>query len=447
MLGLVAVTMLRAGLGGTKDLGDTLLASAQQSLAHGRFEEARIAGLRLALNPEHSQEGELVKAKALQGLGRERDSLKILERLAPGDHPGYAPAHVMLAVTAVSTQPPDFRAALAHLDRALQAEPSNAEAHELAARLAGGRGDWAAVVRHVDQARHEDRADLMLLKATALQSLGLENDAVKLGRKAEGRLRSMDGAADGHNLGVRYSMAISLNLQREYERALGYLLRASQGTPSQRDRLAMADTCLAWSRHLATRAGTDKMKVLEVLEKGIELSPESQDVLAAFVATCEEVLENEATRTSHVRRVLEGGGTASAFLHYYLGIEAWKKGGKATAREHFQMAHDLNPRFTAVTNNLAMAISAVSDKPEELEKALAMLEPLLRADPESPYFLDTRSHLLARLGRYREAARDLELALPRAVDKPGVHGMLAGLYEKLGMGSLSAQHGALARPQ
>ncbi len=444
MLVLVGVTVGRALVGHGKDSGTELQARAEQNLVNGRFEEARIAALRLARLPEQAQTGALLEAKALQGLGRENDCQVILDRLAPASHPGHAPAHVMAAVLALSQQPPAFTVAQAHLDSALQAEPSNREAHELCARLAGGRKDWRAVIKHVDLAHHE-RADLMLLKATALQASGLEKDAVLLGRKAEMRLRSMPAATDAANLGMRYSLAISLTMQRRYHEAASFLATACQGNPSRQDRLAMADVYLAWSRHLQGQAGIDKMKVVELLEKGIKIAPENQELMAAFVGACDTALGDDAESAGYARRVLQGEGVASSFLHYYLGIREWGHGSKTTAREHFQLARDLNPRFTAVTNNLAMSIAAVSADTQELEKALAMMDPLLKADPENPYFLDTRSQIYARLGRYREAARDLEVALPKAQDKPGMHGVLNGLYQKLGMNLLSNEHRVLAR--
>lgn len=443
MLVLVGVTVVRAVLEHGKSDGTELHARAEQSLANGRFEEARIAALRLARQPEHAQTGALLEAKALQGLGREKDCQVILDRLAPADRPGHAPAHVMAAVLALSQQPPAFAVAQAHLDSALRAEPANREAHELCARLAGGRKDWRAVIKHVDLAQHE-RADLMLLKATALQASGLEKDAVLLGRKAETRLRSMPAAMDTTNLGMRYSLAISLNMQRRYHEAASFLETACGGAPSRQDRLAMADVYLAWSRHLREQAGTDKMKVVELLEKGIKIAPENQELMAAFVAACDEAMGDDAESARYARRVLQGEGVASSFLHYYLGIREWSHGSKATARDHFQLARDLNPQFTAVTNNLAMSIAAVSDDPQELEKALAMMDPLLKGDPENPYFLDTRSQIYVRLGRHREAARDLEVALPKAQDKPRMHGALNGLYQMLGMNLLSSEHRALA---
>lgn len=445
LLFLVGVSSLRWFMPGDReDMVTHCQKTAVRCLALGQFDTARVAALRLSQFSNHASEGALLEAKALQGLGREKDSLAILNRLAPADQPGYAPAHVMLAVMAASMQPPDLALSLSHIDRALRADPSNADAHELCARIAGGRKDWNTVIRHVDMAKKYDRADLMLLKATALQAIGQEGGAINLAREAETRLRNIPNPGNA-GLGIRYSLAISLNLQRKYPQALDLLMNACAGKPSRADRLAMADVYLAWSQHLSSQPSPDKMRAMELLEKGIEVSPESQELMMAFMTACDAALSDGEARIHHAAKVLAGNGVASSFLHYYLGLQEWRKQNRQTAREHFQFAHDLNPKFTAITNNLALTTAAVYEDSAELEQALAMMSPLLQQEPGNPYFLDTRSQILARLGRYQEAARDLEFVLPLAADKTSVHGTLAGLYQKLGMTFLAEQHGQLSR--
>lgn len=444
VIGVLAAAVVRTFVGPQEDEAEALRGSIETRLAQGRFEEARIAALRLAHLPRQTMTGEFLEAKALQGLGREKDSFNLLNKLAPAGQVGHAPAHVMLAVIAASQQPPDFNAAQMQLGHALQADPANQDAHDLSARLAGGRGDWAGVLRHLNAINIDERADLMLLKATALQSTTQDKDAVALAQKAELRLRSVLRASGVGNLGVRYSLAISLNLQHKHQEAIHFLMNACAGSPATRDRFAMADIHLDWSRHLRDQPMADKMNILQILEKGLGICPESQPLMAAFLDACDATFTNDTERIQQANRVLAGEGISKSFLHYYLGIQEWRQGSQATAREHFQLAHDLNPKFIAITNNLAMSVAAVSGDTNELERALALMEPLLRAEPDNPFFLDTRSQIHARLGRHREAARDLELALPRAQDKAGIHSTLSTLYRQLGMNLLSTQHGMLA---
>ena len=69
-------------------------------------------------------------ATSLEGLGQEQEALQIIQRLAPPDAAGYAPAHLLLAERLLSNSPTPEAIALAekHLHRALEADPNNAEA-------------------------------------------------------------------------------------------------------------------------------------------------------------------------------------------------------------------------------------------------------------------------------------------------------------------------------
>jgi tetratricopeptide (TPR) repeat protein len=69
-------------------------------------------------------------ATSLEGLGQGQEALQIIQRLAPPDAAGYAPAHLLLAERLLSNSPTPDAIALAekHLHRALEADPDNAEA-------------------------------------------------------------------------------------------------------------------------------------------------------------------------------------------------------------------------------------------------------------------------------------------------------------------------------
>ena len=69
-------------------------------------------------------------ATSLEGLGQGQEAMQIIRRLAPPDASGYAPAHLLLAERLLSNSPTPEAIALAekHLHRALEADPTNAEA-------------------------------------------------------------------------------------------------------------------------------------------------------------------------------------------------------------------------------------------------------------------------------------------------------------------------------
>jgi tetratricopeptide (TPR) repeat protein len=413
---------------------------AQSLLDQGHFAEARLAAMRVMQDGEQNSKAILIEAKALRGMGRESDSLRLLSRIAPIERPGYAAAHVAEATILLAQKPPAVAAAQEHIHHALLSDPSDQDALELAARFAAGQRRWQAALVHLDKMALEKRPDLLLMKATALQFSGHEEAAVQFAQQAEQALRAMTKAATANGTEVRFSIAISLSLQRKFEEAVQWMLGSIHGQPTREERQLIGGLYLSWSRHLKEQSSCDRLEVLKLLEQGMQVSPESQDLIMAFLGDCEDLTTTAADRQRYVERILGNGGIATSFLHYYLGVQDWKQGNRESAKSHFELACSLNPGFKVIGNNLAMAMAEVSTDPAELEKALAIINDLIRQEPDNPFFLDTRGHVYAKMGRFKEAVGDIERALPNARDKSAAHILLADLYEHLGMADLAAKH-------
>lgn len=415
---------------------------AKGQLEQQRFAEARILARRLATTPSKNLAAVVIEAKALRGMGKVKESARVLARIASLDQAGYAPAHVVQAAVLLGQEKPDPEAALRHIEHALRADATNQDALELAARFAAGQQRWDSVLKYLDQMDMEKRADLLLMKATALQMTGMTDESVKCARRAEESLREMEHSAGSGADRIRYSIAVSLSLQRRYEAAVQWMMEATQRKLNKEDCRVLGGIYLSWSRDLKKQPAPDKAKILEMLAKAIQLSPESQDIIMAFLTECEDMGAADAEKRRYVQSVLgEGGGMTSSFLHYYLGVQEWKLGKREVARSHFELASSLNPGFRIITNNLAMALASVSTNQEELERALGMMNELISQEPDNPHFLDTRGHVYAKLGKLKEAVADFERALPYAsARKPSVHSKLAELYQQLGMNQLAVEH-------
>ncbi len=413
---------------------------AQSHLDQGHFVEARLAAMRLMQDGESNSRAILIEAKALRGMGRESDALRLLARIAPNDGPGYAPAHVIQATILMAQKTPDVQAAYDHIHKALLSDPASQDAQELAARFAAGQRRWPTVLAHLDKMELKKRPDLLLMKATALQFSGQEEAAVEFAHEAENALRNMSKSATANGSEVRFSIAVSLSLQRKFGEAVEWIIGSTHGNPTREERQLVGGIYLSWSRHLKQQISSNRMEVLKLLEQGIQISPESQDLIMAFLGDCEELTSDPADRQKYVERILSNGGISTSFLHYYLGVMDWKQGNRESAKSHFELASSLNPGFKVIGNNLAMAIASVSTDRVELEKALAMINELLEQEPENPFFLDTRGHVYAKLGRYKEAVGDFERSLPNARDKTACHVKLADLYEQLGMKDMASKH-------
>lgn len=427
---------------------DALERSAQSQLQGGHYVEARIIAKRLAQGEMSDMRAAMIEAKALRGMGRDREATRILARVAPLDHAGYAPAHIVQATFSLAQQPPDLVVAERHIANALQVEPDNQDALELASRLAAGQKDWKLALTYLERLAMDERADLMLLKATALQLTGLKDESVKWAHLAEQGLRSMKDRVTVGADRIRYSIAASLSLQRHFEPAAQSILDATRGTLTQEDRQILGGIYFSWSMHLKETTPADKAKVLEILEKGIQMCPDSQDIIMAFLTECAELTTSATESQRYVQRVLGEGSIATSYLHYYLGVQDWKQGNHKTARTHFELSRSLNPDFKVVSNNLAMAIASTSTDHAELEKALFMMNELIRQEPNNSFFLYTRGHVHKKLERYKQAAVDLEMALPQALDQEAAHATLADIYQQLGMSELAVLHRAskLTRP-
>ena len=413
---------------------------AQSQLDKGHFVEARIAAMRLMQDGVQNSKAILIEAKALRGMGRETDALRLLSRIAPIDRPGHAPAHVIQATILLAQKNCDVQAAHQHINNALLSDPSNQDAMELAARFAAGRRDWKTALSYLDKMEIHKRADLLLMKATALQFSGQEEAAVKFALQAENALRLMRETVTANGNEVRFSIAASLSLQRKFEEAVQSILGTIHGQPTKEERQLIGGIYLSWSRYLKEQPSADKMQVLHLLEQGIQASPESQDLIMAFLNDCEELTSTPNDRQRYVERILGSGGIATSFLHYYAGVQDWKQGNREAAKSHFELASSLNPGFKVIGNNLAMAIASVSTDRADLEKALAIIDELIGQEPENPFYLDTRGHVLAKMGQLKEAVRDFERSLPNARDKNSSHIKLADLYERLGMVDLASEH-------
>lgn len=426
-------------------------AEAQAQLDQGRFLEARLIAMRLARSVADSQKAVLIEAKALRGMGKEKDALRLLARSAPLERPGYAPAHVLQTAILLAQANPDGAAIKRHIENAVQADPSNQDALELAARFSAMQRDWKGALRWLDRMKMEKRGDLLLMKATAFQYTGMHNEAVKHAKQAEDTLRALKkDEVKGDPDQIRFSIAASLGMQRRFEDALKFMAGTmTPGRATKEERQVVGGIYLSWSRFLKEQPKADRMQVLKLLEQGIQASPESQDLIMAFLHDCEEFSAEGEDRRAHVERVLGEGGIATSFLHYYLGVQDWKAGNRDSARTHFELASSMNPSFAVISNNLAMAIASVSSDKNELEKALSMMDELVKKEPENPFFLDTRGHVNAKLGRFKEAVGDLERSLPKARNQDSTHAKLADLYQHLGMNDLAAQHrnASLARMQ
>lgn len=156
-------------------------------------------------------------------------------------------------------------------------------------------------------------------------------------------------------------------------------------------------------------------------------SPESEDGKSEAAAHAEEMLRMMLVR-----------GENMAAAHMALGLKDYRDGDFETARVHFEAAYELEPTSVRIANNLAW-ILAHQGQPQ-LKRALAVINTVIERYPNEARFRDTRGEVYLAMGRWEEAKKDLEVALPRLKNDPRIHQSLAKAYAKLGIEELAQQH-------
>ena len=447
VLALVALVLLVIAerLSKIQDDRSAFKSLALSNLSNRQYAEAMIAAMRLGQDGKISLEGTLLEGKALIGQGKLRDAQRLLAYAAPDDRAGYAPAHVARAMVVLTAKPSQPTEAFNQVGYALQNDPENDDALELAAKFAAGRREWPAVLKYLDKLPIESRPDLMLMKASAARFSGMVDVSIGCGEKAEKALRAMKDLDEKTAATVNASIAISLCVQLKFEEALREVNKTSKVATSDSSQL-LGNIYFSWTEYLKGLPGANRGRVLELIEKGLEVSAGNTDLLKSFLDECDHTIIDEEQRTELMQRTLGKGGIATSFLHYYLGLKAWRAGQRESARDHYELACKLNPNFSTLSNNLALTIAAVSDKEEDLHRTLTMMENLVKQEPDNPYFMDTKGHVLAKMGRAKEAVVELEKALPsiQGEDKAESLRLLADMYDKLGMRDLAAEHRSAA---
>jgi predicted Zn-dependent protease len=144
-----------------------------------------------------------------------------------------------------------------------------------------------------------------------------------------------------------------------------------------------------------------------------------------------------AARVAAERRIAAGGPTAVG-LQLALGIEARKHGNVIEARRLIGAAYRADPKWPVVANTLAGLL--IQDPDPDPDRALTIIDAALRDRANDAGFRSTRGQVLVRLGRWQEAVRDLEFALPRVPPNRETHQALARAYRGMNLTSLADTH-------
>jgi tetratricopeptide (TPR) repeat protein len=419
--------------------------AATKALAARDYQTARIASQRLLLTEREARGPGLFQlALAKNGLGQAREAAALLKLAAPLEKPGYAPAHLMaarslLAATNVTT--PVFKEVEAHLKHALKLEPNSVEASELLGRVYFQMGAWDLAQERL-QAVVTARPGAALMLATLAKRSGDDIGMKRWAGRAAKYYRDKVNETKEDSPRDRLACVQALAMQEDYAEAIQTLDdgRKRSGNPIYPP--ALANLYASWAEQVARQEPRNVGARLNLIQQGLACEPKNVRLLKLLIALSRmEGPEGNAARDSLTNLMAEGG--SSAMLHFILGSDAWQQGAQEEARNHLTLAFEQAPDLPVVANNMALLLAL--GHPPDLPRALAIIQPLVERFPGEPHFRETRGQIFVKLGRWKEAVKDLELALPQLRDKGATHTALAQAYQNLGMQRLQAEHERLAK--
>jgi tetratricopeptide (TPR) repeat protein len=426
-------------------------------------------------------------AVAAEAAGNLERAAGLMARLAPLDRQGYGKAHAWQALRLLSPGQQTAsapQAAETHLLRALEAGVEDRE--EIHALL----GELYLSKRQLDQAeQHLLRAartkpqvrlrlaHLYAFKGNRDQARSEANMVVKhFGNWAKSDLFA-------HQARLQWAEAVTF--LEDFPGAVAILQEGWTGTGAPVYQRALAQVHVVWFDYLGRTPRPEPGERLAILQQGLhwdakntalldrlleatklrrrggisaaavaKLAMEASDPLAygvwmtapalvANAATFSATAAAEADGARAILRTLLAKGQALAQVHFALGVDAWERGSVAEARLHWERANEIAPDIPTIANNLAWLLYQTS--PADLPRALQMMNLAIAKAPNETNFRDTRGHIYAKMGKWREALADLEAALARSSDPANLHRTLAEVYEHLDVPALAAEHRRLAR--
>ena len=415
-------------------------AAAERAVQAGDWATARVlyrSLMRLGGKQTQHYAHELMLAQFQ--LGQVREAVALALELAPTGSQGYAPAHLFVAkslLAETNLQAAAQDVAINHLHQVLSAEPGNTEARDLLSELYVGRGQWEQAKRHLLELVGSS-GPAMLRMATVLGAQGDTSGERYWAERAALYFRGKVESSRVDDSTNRLAWAKALVMLEDFPAAFESLQKAARETGNPVYPPAMVGICTEWAEWLARHRSQDLSTRFRAVQEGLALAPENQR-LTMQLATLASLKGPEGERAREIVNRMLQEGRNKGVLHFCLGGEAWARGDKPKAYEHFRQAYAAAPELPSVANNMALVLSWQENP--DFERALEIAESLVRKQPGNPIYVETRGQVLALMGRHREALADLIRALPAIEDRTQTHLALAQCYRKLGMPELATEH-------
>jgi tetratricopeptide (TPR) repeat protein len=216
----------------------------------------------------------------------------------------------------------------------------------------------------------------------------------------------------------------------EFERALEILAPAAhlKGREEAMKR-ALAQICVEWANSEGSTPKEASVDYLKRLKMALDFQPENRLAIQSLSAISRAKGPQAGAATAMLDEILTRKPPSPTAL-FVAGTSAWAAGDKAEARRLLEQAYKVDPTLVDLPNNLAWVLS--HSEPEDLPRALTLVDEALRESPDHPNYRGTRGHLMARMKRWTEAKTDLEQALKFREDADNRR-VLNETYKELGL--------------
>lgn len=409
------------------------------------FDQAWLFQQKLEQMGSPSQQLGLAAADDLAAQGNYEQAYQMLERMAPRDMPGFVPAHLWIAEHLLGA--PGNRTVAEALELSL--------IHLGHARTALGKSlpamDFLEAIVLVRQNRLEPAC--RILDSLRDQSLGAAALKLEIDLALQDQQSSLADARSFLKLVAAEKDASSYTDPRFFRLWLG----AEQVAGSPDGALAVADRWLnALPRDEAARLAWLKL-ASEELDETIrgsaavhpEVTGKRVQAIARRLGSAERSSISSRVEQFHRQRNsrpgveamfqwLENDPGSPAMILEYLGTLAIIANQPDRARQLLERATAADPSDHVSWNNLAYLLNLAY--PAEKQAALAAATRALELSPANGNVLETRGVILLQLGRWKDAIRDLELALPMMKDPRQIHQALALAYRESGDPVRAEQH-------
>lgn len=418
--------------------------AAQNALTANKTDLACWLDRKLLFIEPNDAEPRLALALMAEKAGDPSRAERLMRQMAPLTEAGYAPAHLWMARKLMGDRPAkDDRQRVRqiteiqqHLRHTIELEPRNMDARDMLGNICARTGQVGEAIANLTVAAEANPSEHLTL-AQLFVMKGDHSLAEMHGKAAQDHYRKKLASSPG-DIDAELGLAASDLFLGDSQHAIEVLTKGFERSHDKRFDVALTG---AYVLAFDQANPSDVPKRLDLIQKAWSHGSDSLAVLARLdTLTGGKEKEAQQARLMLAKSIETGKSTGMA--HYALAGVAVRDGDLKKALVHAEAAYAAMPGVPEMGNNLAFVLATV--EPPDLARAIKLADAAVSTAPDNPNFRETRGQILVKLQRYRDAVTDLEMALGKLQDMPGIHTGLADAYEHLGDRELAAKHRELA---